>query len=498
MSRCFLLITMDECRYDALSCYGGTAISTPHMDSLAKSGILFKHALTPSPVCLPARCALLSGQYPHRTGMVTNTIKRLLAPETPNIFNIAQSSGWRTAMVGKCHFTATPYAQLKYGEPFDGSAIRAYLLSLGIDQLALCDGKVATFWFWDEYSRALKEAGLFEQVAYPGKPADARIFTGPDEWHPDYWVGQQAVNFLSEHDAEQPLLLWVSFPGPHYPHDPPESYLNRVDKSQLPILRWREGEFDGNDKAHCRSFRRELEEERPPWGCEGGAHPGGTSRYTDQDWKEIQLHYLANVALIDDAVGAVLAAAHDRFGDNLDVVLTADHGDMMGAHRLWGKGSCAYEEVIKVPFLTAGPSFVLSSGQGQTTNARVSLLDILPTICGIVGVEMPARYDGRDIRQSLHDGGHELLFSSVENLIIVDDGRWRLSINQVAQTTELYNLRNDPGEYENLAHLPEGQSARSRLERALLDHLITSTLGPVTSPVPTVNNFLPLVKSSQN
>ncbi len=492
MSRCILLFTMDECRYDALSCYGGRAIATPHMDALAASGIRFDRALTPSPVCLPARCALLSGQYPHRTGMVSNTVDRLLAPETPNLFNLAKSAGWTTALTGKCHFTATPYAQLTYGKPFDGEAIRDYLLSLGLDHLALCDGKVGTFWFWDEYSRGLKEAGLFEKVAFHGQPAQALLFPGPEEWHTDAWTGRQAVEYLEAHDAERPLLLWVSFPGPHYPHDPPRRYLDRVDESQLPLLRWREGEFDGGDKAHCRSFRRPLEEEAPPARCEGGSNPGGSSRYTDDEWKEIQRHYLANVALIDDAVGEVLAAAREKFGANLDVILTSDHGDMMGAHRLWGKGFCAYEEVIKVPFLASGPVFVGHAAQGQPSDARVSLLDILPTVCRMVGVEVPARCDGRDLRQSLADGGHELLFSFHAGLLIADDGRWRLSINQVSGTVELYDLEKDPGEYENLAHVPEGQAVRCRLERAALEHLMTAALDPAQPPIASVNSFLRL------
>ncbi len=492
MPTCVLLITMDECRFDALSCYGGRAIATPHMDALAASGVRFDRALTPSPVCLPARCALLSGQYPHRTGMISNTVHRLLAPGTPNLFNLAKSAGWTTAMAGKCHFTATPYDRLTYGKPLPGEAIRGYLLSLGMDHLDLCDDKVGTFWFWDEYSTGLKEAGLFDQVAFPGQPSHARIFTGPDEWHPDTWTGRKAVERIEAHGIDLPLLLWVSFPGPHYPHDPPRRYLDRVDESQLPLLRWREGEFDGGDKAHCRSFRRPMEDKHPPVLCEGGGNPGGSSRFTDAEWREIQRHYLANVALIDDAVGGVLAAARGKFGENLDVVLTADHGDMMGAHRLWGKNFCAYEEVLKVPFLAAGPGFVRSPNPGGSSDARVSLLDILPTVCRIAGVEAPARCDGRDLGQSLADGGHQMLFSFHAGLLIADDGRWRLSINQIAGTVELYDLENDPCEYVNLAHAAEGEAARIRLERAALDHLMAATLDAGQPPLSAVNSFLPL------
>jgi arylsulfatase A-like enzyme len=166
------------------------------------------------------------------------------------------------------------------------------------------------------------------------------------------------------------------------------------------------------------------------------------------------------------------------------VFLTADHGDMMGAHRLWGKGFCAYEEVVKVPFLAAGPG--LPTGPSQ---ARVSLLDILPTVCRLAGIEVPARCDGRDLRQSVSDGGPELLFSFHAGLLIVDDGRWRLSINQLAGTVELYDRQADPGEYVNLAHVPAGASARMRLERAALDQMMTATLDIRQPPLAAENDF---------
>lgn len=486
MSRAILLLTMDECRRDALSCYGGPAVATPHMDALAAQGVRFDHAMTPSPVCLPARCALLTGQYPHRTGMISNTVNRLLSPGTPNLFNLAGRAGWKTAMTGKCHFTATPYEKLTYGKPLPGEAIREYLLSLGIGRLELCDGKVTSFWFWDEYSLGLKEAGLFEQVACPGQPSHARIFSGPEEWHPDTWTGRKAVECIRDHTTDDPLLLWVSYPGPHYPHDPTARYLERVDECELPRLTSQEGEFDDGDKAHGPSFRREAGQPAPAWTCEGGGRDGGSSNYDTEDWREIQRHYLANVALIDDSIGEVVAAARKRFGDDLHIVLTADHGDMMGAHRLWGKNFCAYEEVLGVPFLAAGPGF-----SGGTSEARISLLDLVPTICGIAGVDVPDRCDGRDLRQSLTDGGHRVLFSFQAGLLIADDGRWRLSINQLAQTVELYDRKTDPGEYHNLADAAEGQAARTQLERAALQHLMASALDPAQPPLPAINGGLP-------
>ncbi len=466
-----ILITMDECRRDALSCYGGMGVATPHMDRLAAEGVRFPNALTPSPVCGPARCALLSGCYPHRTGKISNTTGALLPPERPNLFNQLRAAGMRTAMVGKCHFTGTPYDRLTYGKPLPGEAIRDYLLSLGMDHLDLCDGKVAPFWFWDDYSLGLREAGLFDTVAYPGTPSHARLFSGPEEWHPDAWVGRKAVARIQSHGSDQPLFLWASFPGPHYPHDPPQRHLDRVDVLRLPLLRGREGEFDGGDKAQCAAFHRPAGV-RNSFGCEGGSKDGGSSNWSEAEWIDIQRHYLANIAMIDDWVGAITAAARVHLKGDLTVVLTADHGDMMGAHRLWGKGGCAYEEVLGVPFLASGPGFE----PGTVAGARVSLLDLFPTFVARAGGEPPAGLDGRDILPYLRDGGPRLLFSEHGGILIADDGRHRLSINRQTGTTELYDRETDPGEYDNLAHRLEAREIRRRLERAALEHLFDGAL----------------------
>ncbi len=456
---CIVLITMDECRFDALRCYGGMAINTPNTDRLAGQGVRFDAALTASPVCLPARCSLLTGQYPHHNTMSHNSVTHRLDPATPNLFNLVRGAGYGTVMVGKCHFTGIPYGELTYGEPRDCPDIHEHLRSFGMDRLDLCDGKITPFWFWDDYSRAVKASGLYDQIVFPGTPSRSRLFPGPEKWHPDVWVGCTSVERIESYTGDKPLFIWSSFPGPHYPHDPPERYLARVDAAQLPLLHYREGEFDQGDKAQCNAFKRDLDQPKRG-GCEGGGQPGGTSTLSNEDWVAIQRHYLANVALLDDWIGNIVAAAEKRFSRDVMVLLTTDHGDMMGAHRLWGKGGCTYEEVLRVPLLVRGPGFA----PGQVSRARVSSMDILPTLCHTLGLDQPAGLDSRPLQRSLEDGGHDVLYASVEGILCIDDGRWRLTINRGAGTVELYDREQDPHEYVNRAEDPTAAQARRRLE----------------------------------
>jgi arylsulfatase A-like enzyme len=466
-----ILITCDQLRVDFLGCYGGDLIATPHLDELAQNGQIFDAAYAPSPLCLPSRCSILTGQYPHRHGAYSNFRDVRLDPRRPNLYRTLREAGYRTAHVGKCHYEAVPYhltrpdATIQYGEP------RAFPLSLGLDHLDLLDDKAGSIWFWDDYSRELEAAGLlagYRDAQWGSKNTGKSFaFPGPREWHPDWWCMRKAADHMKTADAAQPQFLWLSFPGPHYPHDPPAEYLDRVDTTKLPRLRGDSREFAERDRIQYGVFHG-VPHAR---GCEGmNGVPGGYAGIDDALWRRIQHHYLANIVLLDDLVGMVLAAARSALGGNVVVFFTADHGDTMGAHRLWAKNSSCYEEVLRVPFIVHGPGF-----HGRS-DARVNLIDIFPTACALAGTEIPRERDGRDLRLSVADGGPDLMAASMDRLLIVHDRRWKLSLDRQDGLHELYDRASDPGEYINRFADPAAAGDRRRLEDAALRMLMDGCL----------------------
>lgn len=470
-----LLITCDEWRADFLDCYGGRGlVQTPHLDAFAQQAVVFDDAFAPSPICLPSRCALLSGQYPHRNGAYSNFRDRRPDPARPNLYNTLRAAGYRTAHIGKCHYTATPYQLARGDATLDREPVKDYTLSLGLDHLDLCNGKNNSLWFWNDYSRELEGAGLLASYRSANAEAQKRgksfPFPGPAEWHPDWWCARKTIEHFARHEDGQPLFCWLSFPGPHYPHDPTPGYLDRVDCSRLPLLRSDPSEFAERDRIQFDAYHGKPGGGR---GCEGmGGSTRGFKDLGEAEWIRIQHHYLANIALLDDAIGASIAAARERFGDDLIVLITADHGDCMGAHRLWAKNACGYHEVLRIPLLVQAPGFA----PGRS-DARVSLIDLFPTCCAWAGVDAPRERDGRPLQQSLVDGGHDLLLASMDRQIIIHDRRWKLVIDDALGLCELYDRESDPDEYHNLASDPRSAGVRQRLEQAALRSLMRATLG---------------------
>ena len=467
-----LLITCDELRADALSCYGNRVISTPNLDALAARGTRYERAYCNSPWCLPSRCSLATGLYPHRNGAYSNFRDVPLDPAIPNIYTLLRGAGYHTAHIGKCHYAPVPYADTLPDQTLPYDDFRKYYLSLGMETLALQDDKQVSVWFMDDYAAELDAAGYlsaYRDATWNRANAKVFPFPGPAEWHPDSWVGRKACAFLDSYPPGQPLFLWVSFSGPHYPFDAPGEYYERVDMS-LDARVISAKEFDDPSRIHSATFHG-----RPTGAIDGlGPAPGGaTKHYSDSYWRELRRNYFANVAQIDDQIGRILAALDARFGDDLLIVFTADHGEMLGYHGLWGKNNCAYEDVWNVPLIVKHPN----NGASATTDALCMLVDILPTCLAAAGLEQDF-CDGIPLHERIASGGAKYVFAEGEGFLAASDSRFKLT--RVAQGerqhTELIDLESDSHEFVNRIGDPALQSERARLGAAMTDHLMAHAL----------------------
>lgn len=463
-----LLITTDELRKDALGCYGNEAVATPNLDRLAAQSIRFDKAYSASPWCLPSRCALLTGKLPHNTGAYSNFRKCELNAGIPNLFTELKKAGYTTSVHGKCHFAPVPYEETRPDVTLPYEAFRDYYVSLGIDHLDLQDDKQVSVWFYDDYAKELDEAGYLQ--AYRESTWDVTgnrkvfPFPGPDEWHPDSWVGRKAVEHLSDWDAEKQLFCWVSFSGPHYPFDPPQTYENRVDMTKDKPRTLLEGEFDDPRRIQHRSYHGDG---RGRVDGAGVAKDYACKNFDEDYWYELRRNYYANVALIDDQIGRILETARARLGDDVMVIFTADHGEMLGNHGIWGKGDCAYEDVLNVPLLVRYPG----ERKGETTDAKVQLTDIMATCLKAAGVESPPETDGRDFRESIASGGREFVYGEGEGFASVSDGRWKyVHVAKGGETfAELFDLASDPAEFHNVAGRPENAAVLAESRKQLTE-----------------------------
>ncbi len=487
-----ILITCDELRKDALSCYGGRAVRTPHLDALAAGGVRFERAYTASPWCLPSRSSLITGRYPHNHRAYSNFRDRRLDPALPNLYNTLRAAGYRVAHSGKCHYAPVPYGETAADRTLPYGAFRDYYCSLGIDDLDLQDDKQVSVWFYDDYARELDGAGhLGAYRAAVWDRGNARVFDfpAPPEWHPDAWVGRKAAARVRRHPPGQPLFLWASFSGPHFPFDAPAAYGERVDAARVGTGDFLPGELDSPDRIHHTSYHG-------GGGIEGaGPAPGRACKaYPDDYWRRLRRTYFANVALIDDQVGALLAAVRQRFGQQALVLFSADHGEMLGNHRLWGKNNCAYEDVWNVPLLARFPSGAPGAAlHGTAQDARVMLTDVAPTCLRAAGLEGAFPTDGRPLEDQVAAGGREFVFAEGEGFLAVSDGRTKyVTARPGAQRAlaagpapappaprlrELLDLEADPHEYHNVLGNPAYAARHLRLAGAL-EELLAGALLP--------------------
>jgi len=461
-----LWITMDELHREALSCCGATSHKTPNVDRIAGEGMRFENAYAASPVCLPSRVSLATGLYPHRSRSFSNHTGASLSLSLPNVFQVFRSQGYQTSMHGKCHFIPVPYPYVSRDFTREYDHFRQYYLDLGIDHLDLQDGNEVSAWFYDDYGKDLEKAGLMSQYRdlvhnKTGSRCDKNLFLfpGDESMHPDSWVGRKAIEYLSHLDNNQPHFMWVSFSGPHYPLNTPVEYLSRVDMSKDRAANKRDGEWDDPTKSNCVSYHG-------PGGTEGSnsAEGGAQKNFDDSYWRQWRQMYYANVVQIDDYIGQILERAKALWGENLLVVFTCDHGDMMGHHGLWGKNGAFFEDIIRVPLFIRPPR----NRGGSVHQELVSLVDVLPTCLDAAGID-PIQCDGKPLGELVAAGGRDYVLSETQKIVSIVHGSDKLTRHQRGETTflEQYDLSRDPFEFDNVSGEPSGLHARQQMESIL-------------------------------
>ena len=463
-----LFITTDEQHVNTISAFGASSHATPAIDALIERGTVCNNAYSISPVCLPSRCSWMTGLSPHCSGSISNQFGASLSLQYPNLFTELKKQGYRTSMHGKCHFVPVPYPATRADTTLEYEHIKLYYTALGMDHLDLQDDKNNSLWYYDDYAKEMENAGYlteYRRVAHQ-TPDGKRHFTfpGPAEMHPDSWVKRKAIEHLDGLSGETPHFMWVSFSGPHYPVDPPAEYLSRVDMAKaVPRVR-KPGEWDDRTKFHHLSYHG-------PGGTEGsgGAADGAQKNYTEQFWTEWRRAYFANVVQIDHQIGEIVRSARAKWGDDLMIVFASDHGDMAGNHDLWGKNRSLAEDVVRVPLVVEYPG----QTRGVQTNALVSSLELFPTILDAAGAPIPP-CDGRPLKDVIESGGREHVLSVCDNRVMVMQNSVKLIWNRDERTgtvyRELYDLRSDPHEFENLFDNGKYASERDGLEQLLARH----------------------------
>ena len=326
-----VLIFADQLRADILGCYGNTFVRTPAIDRLAERGTVFDSAYTPSPVCVPARAALLTGGEPQDNDCYENGSAM---PDSRTFLDELGEAGYRTHGIGKMHFTP------------DAQALRGFQTRERGEEFSTVED--------DDYLAFLAQHG-FDHVELPHGLRDEMYYMPqlspvPEELHFSHWVADRSLDFLAT-TGDQPFLLWSSFIAPHPPFAPPSPWHRLYEPSLMPDPHEPAGGaglLTVYDRLQARYKYRD----------------GGRDRRL---WQLIRAYYAASVSYLDSQIGRILDALEELGQlDNTLVMLSADHGEFLGDYGTFGKRSFL-DPTARIPLICAGPGFA------QAPKAPVSI-----------------------------------------------------------------------------------------------------------------------------
>ena len=365
-----ILVSLDTCRADHLSCYGFERKTTPNIDAIAAEGILYTQAISPIALTLPAHSSVFTGTYPpyHR---VHDNLDDRLGDSSVTLAEVLSKAGYTT-----------------------GAIVSTFVL----------DSQFGMYQGFDSYD---------DEFEVPIGPSESFERRGDE-------TTRHALAYLEEHQKEQ-FFLFLHYYDPHTPYIPLEPF---------------------------------------------------ASEYADD-------LYAGEVAFTDQCVGQVVAKLKELglYGNTL-LVIMGDHGEGLGEHGEAEHGYYVYQYAVHVPLIVRPPGL----GKEQRVDEVVSLVDIMPTILGYLGIEPPEEVQGRDLReygQEEQRGEERYVYCEAMTgtkygcnpLLGLVGTRWKYI---ETKRPELYDLAGDPGEGMNLL---EADSEMSLFMRGELAGMVSRLIG---------------------
>ena len=436
----------DQLRAFEVGCYGNPIIRTPHIDQLAHEGVRFETAVTNNPVCMPARSCLLSGQYSRTCmGNLGNTVARdaqgrVYLPEYPaqqrtqlpgpTLAEQLHSAGYETALIGKWHVEPAPHL-------------------VGFDRAV--------------YPRVHHR---YTGQTFVENSGEGEVVDG---YSVEYEAERVAEYLRTPRD--RPFFLFYNISPPHMPvSDAPAKYFTMYSPDEVPLRP--NTRLDGNLAYDEHWFKIYLwdflyyQEHLPHT-----QHlPAGF------DLRHLTALYYGMTTWVDDMVGRLMAALRENhLADDTIVVFVSDHGDNLGSHHTFNKESLM-EESIRIPLIFHVPGRL---AQQVATDTVAQIIDVMPTLLDLCGVEIPSTVQGRSLMPYL--GGEPQ--TPDDNCAYIETSSGRIGVRTSTHMYGLkltadwephsgagwfYDLRDDPYEMSNLAGTGEQASLAAELRAELL------------------------------
>ena len=502
----FVFIMTDQHRADWLSCAGHNVVKTPHLDALAANGIRFENFYTASPVCMPNRASFMIGRYPSVHGLRYNGCA---LPASANTFvDVLSASGYKTAAIGKSHLQpfsdnppdwaevaetgpiedawkldSTDYTQ---EEPMHYEANGRFKIKLpyyGFQYIDMvtghgdrCGGHYQQ-WFRQNVTNWQELQDRNNQLPHQYTCPQAYRTPVPEDLYSTAYIRDRSLQYLKKTaTCDEPFFLFISFPDPHHPFNPPGKYWDMykpedfdlavpygAHKNPTPPMQW--------------LYKN--------WKSGGGQKSPQTAMMIDERQLQEAMALTAGmITCIDDAVGDLMAALKDLdIADNTVVAFNADHGDYLGDFNMLLKGSLPFRSITQVPFIWSDPN----GPSGTTSNQLVSTVDLPLSILERAGVKPYFGTQGKSFLPHLNAGSaptHEAVlieyndsmprlgFDNAPRVRTLASKEWRYTVYADQKWGELYHLQTDRRETNNLWDNPNYSATRAQFAERMTNHLI--------------------------
>ncbi len=434
-----LFIVADDLNND-LGCYGHPVVRSPHIDALARRGVVFERAYCQFPLCQPSRVSFLSGRYPETTKVWSlDTPTRQYLGDTILLPEHFRRQGYFTAHAGKIFHTGDHAEDARS---------------------------------WDEELREFGKSPPKEAVLESGTAAGPEghtfewaVLRSKDEETPDGLVAHKAVEWMEKAvRAGKPFFVGAGFRRPHAPYAAPKKYFDQYVLERIPL--------PATPADHAGRLLPAAINLDPPH-----------RPLLPEEVRRFRLAYWASVSFMDAQVGVLLEGL-TRLGlwESTVVVFLSDNGYHLGDHGgLWHKNTL-FEESARIPLIIYAPGM---PGNGRRSQSLVELVDLYSTLAELCALPPPEGIEGVSLVPLLNDPSRpwkkgaftvasrgekrEADPSPVAYLgRSVRTERWRYNEwDEGRRGAELYDHRTDPGELRNLAGDPRHASLRERLHRLL-------------------------------
>lgn len=416
-------------------------IKTPNLQKIADQGVLFTNAFCNSPACNPSRASILSGLYPSTTGIYGNqTDWRAAIPDAVTIPEYFGENGYLTIGAGKIY-----HHQMNHAFHDDGAFDEFLKLPPYPDEPP---------------SEKLNGLPVWIGGERDGAPTSIPFDWGPRPYdenhrHPDMRTVDWLIGKLDSVDT--PFFMGAGIFRPHMPNYVPQEYFDMYPMDSLVMPGLREDDLDDLPQGGLTI----LEEGKPfIYNTIRKGSPDGTDKY-----REAVQAYYASCTFADAQIGRLLNALQkSKHAENTIIVIWSDHGYHLGEKEHWEK-FVLWEKATHVPMIIAGPGVQ----KGKKVNAPVSLIDIYPTLNELSDLPQKEALEGNSLVKLMNgkaDRYPPVRMTYGYKNHAVRDRQWKY-IKYRDGTEELYNIKKDPAEWENLAGHPEYDRMKDSLKRYL-------------------------------